>query len=206
MSIIASERDRNMENKLIGSWSLKPDTVDNWAYWEKAFSNEECDEIIKYCKKRKLSDGLVNNPHSMDEKYRHSKILFFGPGEMDWVFRKLTDICLNLNDRFFGFDLWGFGEGLQFTEYNAPGGKYNYHLDRCFDKPVRKLSLVVQLTDPKKYEEGNLELLLSDEPTKINREKGYLVLFPSYILHRVTPIKKGTRHSLVGWITGKPFR
>lgn len=195
-----------MENMSIGSWPFGLDNVDNWAYWEKAFSDEECDEIIKYCKKRKLSHGLINNSNLFDEKYRNSKIVFIGPNEMEWVFRKLTDICVNLNDRFFGFDIWGFGEGLQFTEYKSPDGKYNSHIDKCLGKPVRKLSVIVQLTESKKYKGGELELLNSDDPIKISKERGYLTIFPSYTLHRVTPLEKGTRHSLVGWITGKPFK
>lgn len=192
----------------ISSWSFNVDNVNHWAYWEKSFSDEECDEIIRECKKLKLSEGLIRNEinNEIKSEYRNSKIVFVGSKDLEWAYRKLTDICVNLNERFFDFDLWGFSEGLQFTEYKAPSGKYDSHIDKILNGPIRKLSVVVQLTDPKKYKGCDLELLTSDNPISISRERGYLVLFPSYTLHRVTPIEKGTRHSLVGWITGKPFK
>jgi PKHD-type hydroxylase len=113
---------------------------------------------------------------------------------------------MSLNDRFFGFDLWGFSEGLQFTEYKSSGSKYDDHIDRSCNGVIRKLSVVIQLTDPKKYKGCDLELITSMTPNKMSRERGHLVIFPSYILHRVTPLERGTRHSLVGWVTGKPFK
>jgi PKHD-type hydroxylase len=66
--------------------------------------------------------------------------------------------------------------------------------------------MVVQLTDPDEYEGGELELCLGGEPFVVPREQGTLITFPSYVLHRVKPTTKGTRHSLVGWVTGRPFR
>jgi PKHD-type hydroxylase len=104
------------------------------------------------------------------------------------------------------FDIFGFQEGLQFTEYNAPSGHYGKHVDNIFNGQIRKLSVSVQLTDPTKYEGGNIELYLANEPAIMTKKQGSLILFPSSVLHAVTPVTKGTRHSLVGWITGKPFK
>jgi len=69
----------------------------------------------------------------------------------------------------------------------------------------RKLSLVLQLSDPKDYEGGELILHLSEEPTVVPKKQGYVTIFPSFVLHEVTPVTSGTRHSLVSWISGKPF-
>ena len=66
--------------------------------------------------------------------------------------------------------------------------------------------MVVQLTDPEEYEGGELELCLGGEPFVVPKEQGTLITFPSYNLHRVRPTIEGTRHSLVGWVTGRPFR
>jgi hypothetical protein len=52
---------------------------------------------------------------------------------MEWVFRRVTDIILNLNERFFGFDIFGLNEGFQFTNYKAPSDKYGKHVDRALD-------------------------------------------------------------------------
>lgn len=190
----------------INSWAFEKDNVNNWAYWDKAFTEDECEQIIKHCKQHKLNAAKINKENNLDLSYRDSNISFVGPENIEWVYDRLIGICENLNQRFFNFDLWGMAEGLQFTEYRAPKGKYNSHIDKIFDGRIRKLSMVVQLTDPKKYKGCDLELLTSDDPIKISRERGYLVLFPSYVLHRVAPIEKGTRHSLVSWITGKPFK
>jgi PKHD-type hydroxylase len=75
-----------------------------------------------------------------------------------------------------------------------------------FNGTVRKLSFVIQLSDPKDYKGGELQIHLSDTPEVMKKEQGTLIAFPSYILHEVTPITKGKRYSLVGWITGKPFK
>jgi PKHD-type hydroxylase len=71
---------------------------------------------------------------------------------------------------------------------------------------IRKLSLSIQLTDPKEYEGGELILYEDDKGTEMKKEQGTLVLFPSYILHEVKPVTKGERNSLVAWVTGKQFK
>jgi PKHD-type hydroxylase len=65
---------------------------------------------------------------------------------------------------------------------------------------------VLQLSDPDEYEGGNLEILSSREPTVIEKKKGLVSVFPSYILHRVTPVTSGVRKTLVVWTTGPKFR
>lgn len=191
------------------SWAFKPDPVRSWAYWNNAFSSEECDKIVHFCSGKQLKEATVTHLEGTNilSSYRDSSVVFFPPCEdTAWVYQRLTDIVTNLNERFFDFDLWGFSEGLQFTRYSSPGGKYDDHIDCIQGGPVRKLSVVVQLTDETTYDGGNFEIFDSKTPTQLRRDKGTLLLFPSYSLHRVTPVTSGVRHSLVGWITGKPFR
>jgi PKHD-type hydroxylase len=127
---------------------------------------------------------------------------------MDWVFRRVTDIVLNLNEKFFKFDLFGLNEGFQFTNYEAPSGKYGKHVDRGTNILVRKLSISIQLTDPEEYEGGELKLYDGgeEEGTLMYKTQGTLIMFPSYVLHEVMPVTKGTRNSLVTWVTGKQFK
>jgi PKHD-type hydroxylase len=75
-----------------------------------------------------------------------------------------------------------------------------------YNGTVRKLSFVLQLSDPKDYKGGELQIHLGEEPTVMKKEQGALFAFPSPTLHEVTAITKGRRYSLVGWITGKPFK
>jgi len=125
---------------------------------------------------------------------------------MYWAFRRVTDTILNLNERFFGFDIFGLNEGFQFTNYKAPSDKYGKHVDRIFNFTVRKLSVSIQLTDPKEYEGGELYLYEGDEGILMDKKQGTLIMFPSFVLHEVTPVTKGERNSLVTWVTGNQFK
>ena len=185
------------------SWNFYLDKVNSYAYWEKAFTKEECNKIIKIAKDKGLIKGTTNNKSDA----RSSQISWlYSSDDLNWVFRRITDIVLNLNDRFFQFDLHGLNEGLQFTNYKAPSDKYDKHIDRSLDFTIRKLSLSIQLTNPKEYKGGELFLYEDEKGTEMKKEQGTLILFPSYILHEVKPIIKGERNSLVSWVTGKQFK
>ena len=79
------------------------------------------------------------------------------------------------------------------------------HIDKLYKGTIRKLSITIQLSSPQDYEGGDL-ILHNGEPEKMQKELGKLIVFPSYTLHEVTPVTKGTRYSLVAWVAGKPFR
>jgi len=185
------------------SWNFYLDKVYTYAYWDNLFTKKECEKIIKVAKKK----GFIEATTIDKTKVRSSNITWlYASDDLQWVFQRVTDTVLNLNDRFFKFDLFGLNEGFQFTNYKAPSGKYGKHIDRCIDIPVRKLSLSIQLTDPKEYEGGDLCLYQEEKGDVMKKEQGTLILFPSYILHEVKPITKGERNSLVSWVTGKQFK
>jgi PKHD-type hydroxylase len=114
-----------------------------------------------------------------------------------------------LNSKYYGFDLTGFEDALQYTVYNESDTKehYTWHVDNLGQgRPgCRKLSIVIQLSDPQEYEGGELQLHYQSYHIA-RKDKGLLYIFPSYVLHRVTPVTGGTRRSLVGWICGPDFR
>jgi PKHD-type hydroxylase len=187
------------------AWSFELDHVHPWAYWEQAFTPEECQSIIElgnsYIQRQATTMG--NNT----DKVRKSEVSWLNPSaETEWIYRRVTDIVMSLNERFFKFDLFGALEGFQFTKYTAPGGKYGRHIDSSSGNLVRKLSVTLQLSDPKDYTGGDLCLYLGEKPEVMRKEQGFVALFPSYTLHEVKPVTKGTRYSLVVWITGKPFK
>jgi len=185
------------------SWNLYLDQVYSYAFWDNAFSKAECDTIIGVAK----SKGFIGGETTGKSNARSSKISWLYPSDnLEWVFERITDIVLNLNKRYFNFDIFGLNEGLQFTNYKAPSDKYQKHVDRNFNIPVRKLSLSIQLTDPKEYKGGELYIYEDRKGTLMKKEQGTLVLFPSYTLHEVKPITKGERNSLVSWVTGKQFK
>ena len=188
------------------SWNFELDPIDIYAYWNNAFSKEECQTIVNIAKNKGLIRGTTFN----DEKskgVRDSKISWLYPTDgIDWVFQRCTYIITELNNKYFKFDLHGFNEGFQFTNYTAPSNKYGKHIDRGINMIIRKLSVSIQLTDPSKYKVGELYLYGGDEGILMSKEQGTLIVFPSYTLHEVTPVTKGERNSLVSWITGKPFK
>jgi len=190
------------------AWSFELDPVNNYAYWNNAFSKIECEQIINLAKDKGLIKGTTFNDEK-SEGLRDSKIVWlYSCDSLDWAFRRVTDIVLDLNNRFFKFDLFGLNEGFQFTNYEAPSGKYGKHVDRAMNIPVRKLSISIQLTNPEEYEGGELKLYDGNDEEGITMDKtqGTLILFPSYVLHEVMPVTKGERNSLVTWVTGKQFK
>lgn len=188
------------------SWPFYIDHVENFACYTDAFSISETEKIIEYAKEYRLIKAMTSG-NNEQTNVRNNQMVFIGPEGIEWAYQRITEIVHELNSRFFRFDIFGFIEGLQFTEYNAPGQFYKDHIDKLNRGKVRKLSVVIQLTDEKSYDGGDLELILGtcDDVIKMDRKRGNLIVFPSYVLHRVTSITKGQRHSLVGWVTGKPF-
>ena len=70
----------------------------------------------------------------------------------------------------------------------------------------RKLSLVLQLTDPSRYEGGNLQTMTNQDVFTVRKQRGLVTVFPSFTLHQVTPVTQGSRQSLVAWISGPPYK
>jgi PKHD-type hydroxylase len=186
-------------------WPFNVDDVENWAWADGIFTKEECEKIITIGT-RNLEDALVNAENSLDHEIRKSKVSWISAGvETNWIFQRLTDTITSINAQYFKFDLWGMAEGLQFTKYEAPGGKYNPHIDSMYKGRIRKLSITVQLSDPEDYEGGEL-IINNGGELVMDKKQGRAILFPSYMMHGVKPVTKGTRYSLVVWITGPQFK
>lgn len=188
-----------------GSWPLKLDHVENWAWRSDVFTPEELDTILEIGKRTELHKGSTNGVQS--DKNRNSFVQFLFPNEITgWVFERLAGAITEVNELFFRFDLNGMEQGLQFTRYTAPGEHYSWHIDKGFMVPARKLSLSLQLNDPSEYSGGELQLKLGRQNHTMTKERGMVTFFPSYTLHRVRPVTKGTRYSLVAWVSGPPFK
>src|SRR5271155_3151463 len=113
----------------------------------------------------------------------------------------------------FGVDL-SFLPALQFTEYLADeSGYYDWHIDTfLYADPVpkathRKLSLIMQLSNPHDYDGGDIELKAYPPPDKLEiRRRGMMLIFPSLLYHRVMPVTRGKRYSIVAWYEGPQWR
>ena len=195
---------------MTAAWPFDIDRTEDLAYWQGAFTPDECQQIIDLGNAKTLEAGLIrgdNTTPTRDHVTRDSSIAWLEPNaDTQWIYRRVTDIIMDLNARYFGYDLWGLAEQLQFTRYDAPGGHYGRHVDRIQGGPIRKLSMTLQLSDPTDYDGGELAIYLGEEPNLMPRARGHMTVFPSHALHEVMPVTRGTRHSLVAWVTGKPFR
>jgi len=129
-----------------------------------------------------------------------------------WLFKKIISSIIDVNSKNFDLQL-KFLEDLQFSEYTEEKrGFYSKHRDCGLKKSmdnyvdIRKLSFTIQLTDENEYEGGELIFYLDEEEKKAPKSKGTIVFFESDLLHEVTPVTKGIRHSLVSWVQGPNLR
>ena len=127
--------------------------------------------------------------------------------EIAAFYDKMSAVVQHLNQNFYKFDITGL-ENFQYTVYHADQrGHYDWHIDFGAKNPrPRKISISLQLSDGDAYEGCDLQFQPGNKIGTAPRKRGTLVAFPSFFLHRVTPITAGTRKSLVCWVAGPAFR
>jgi PKHD-type hydroxylase len=176
-------------------------------FWHSAWSNEDIEKIIEYCETLPKQDAQISA--GTDSTIRRGQVAWVPVDETSrWFMSRIGEHAMQLNRDYFGFDLWGF-ESAQYTVYTdeGKGSMYDWHIDTMGkgNTGQRKLSLVLQLSDPQDYEGGEL-WLHGNSKVIAEKQKGLLYAFPSYTLHRVTPVTSGLRRTLVLWILGPQFR
>ena len=124
--------------------------------------------------------------------------------------KNLTMACEMANTLFFNFDTSNQLSNIRMLRYEDTG-KYDWHLDIGNEETsVRKITAIVQLSNESDYEGGNFEFSMTDETGKDtavgSRKKGSLILFPSYLGHRVSPLTSGVRYSILTWMLGNAFK
>ena len=173
------------------------------------FTPEQCQLIINAGRSEPVQAGQVGGGDKgvVDTKTRTSHISWIPFNKMPEMYSTLEQIVNKTNNNHFGFEGIQITEQAQYTEYPA-GGFYDWHIDSDIvgmnEPPVRKISMTCLLSHESEFEGGGLELM-SDG--KIARPKqGQAIFFASYIRHRVIPITKGIRKSLVMWFGGPSFK
>ena len=201
-------------------------------YFQSAVPSRICDEIVKYSKSiqdQMAVTGGFSDPKKLNQKQikdlkkkRDSDIVWLNER---WIYKEIQPYVHQANASAGWNFQWDHSESMQFTQYKK-GQYYDWHCDG-WDKPyqkqasdpsngkVRKLSVTLTLSDPKEYKGGELEFdfrnLDPDKKPNIRKckeilPKGSLVVFPGFVCHRVCQVKKGTRHSIVMWNLGWPFK
>ncbi len=197
---------------MTATWQLQTHQVNAYCYYNGVFDSEQLDDIVEMGDKLLLEGAKVggdfSNAGGENGSIRKTTIGWVPTTEENaWLYRKLTDIITQANAQWFGFDL-NHIESLQYSIYNE-GDFYDAHVDHHFQgagQYPRKLSFTMQLTDPSEYEGGDVMLITSHDPFPISKDRGVITFFPSYTLHEVKPITKGTRKALVGWIHGPRWK
>jgi PKHD-type hydroxylase len=154
-----------------------------------------------------LAEGTLSSGR-IDANLRRSRVVFLGQEQKyAWLYERLWTAVQVCNTQCFDVDVTSVETNVQVARYDsAESGFYDWHFDFGPAKPLRKLSISVQLSNSEDYDGGDLELLYGNVPTKLDRTRGAFIIFPSFMLHRVTPVTRGTRWSLVAWILGTRWR
>lgn len=177
------------------------------------FSLEELEIIEINCGASLLQKAQVNNG-MLKEDFRKSNVSYiYADDQTKWVFDKLQKAVETINKNTYRFDLTGF-EYFQYTEYDGAGSKYDWHMDMKFDATLdknnlaRKLSFSLVLSDNSEYQGGEFEIFTKnlDEGVRIEQKRNRLIAFPSFVYHRVAPILKGKRRTIVFWVLGPKFK
>lgn len=183
------------------------DFVD-YMWYNGLFNPDEVENIRSLWKPELASDAKVNSGEKdlAKDKLRQSEIMFIKPMGNEWIYDRLSTACIQANTGRYKFDITGFQTELQLASYGARNF-FDWHMDfGTGDLSNRKLSITVQLSEPDEYEGGELQFMINQDIFTATKEKGTAIIFPSFALHRVTPITKGCRKSIVGWISGPPYK
>lgn len=186
-----------------------------WQMWSGLLPAETCDEIIECAKKipdQQAVVGIDSGELALNKNIRRSNIRWVLHENEDFkeIFSFIERKFHEANANAFGADIT-FLPSLQFTEYDSKVvGHYDWHEDVFWESNYildRKLSMVIQLTDPNNYQGGELELQVHQPPMQQDlKRRGTIIVFPSFVKHRVTPVTAGLRNSLVAWMEGPSWR
>jgi PKHD-type hydroxylase len=176
------------------------------------FTPKQCQMIINAGRSEPKVNAQVGNERGIkggviDTKTRTSHISWIPFKKMPEMYKDIEEIMKQTNGNHFGFDGMTLTEYAQYTEY-PEGGFYDWHVDNDVnfkhEPPVRKISMTCLLSHESEFEGGDLELIKEGKIAKL--KQGQIIFFASFIRHRVAPVIKGVRKSLVMWFGGTPFK
>ena len=209
--------------------------ANHYWFFKSAIPPRICDEIIRYGSEQQEQIALTGKQGSVDStdlcekdieqlhKKRKSNIVWMNDR---WIYKEIQPY-INMANKSAGWNFeWNWSESCQFTKYEGSKKQhYDWHCDSSelpYNKPddpnthgkVRKLSATISLVDNEEYEGGDFEFYFRNNDDGSNiphvckeiKTKGSMVVFPSFVWHRVKPVTAGTRYSLVIWNLGWPFR
>lgn len=187
-----------------------------WCYFKSYFTPEQCDSIVRVALSRPAEDAKIgtNDGIRPDTEFRRSNIRFFNKGdtELDYLFDELWKLAIWANKDWFDVHISKL-DYFQIAEYDGTkAGEYKTHHDIFYmnGDPYyhRKLSCVIQLSDPSLYEGGDLtfdQVNHYPNPEELKMQ-GTVIFFPSFVRHAALPVTAGMRYSLAAWFDGPKWR
>lgn len=184
--------------------------------YPEAVPTQFIDYVNELAEKLQPVDAFIGKDvlnRKIDSEYRKSEVrwMLIEMQEHFTIKDTILYYAKQANRNYFGFDI-DYVQDIQHTTYKADeqgNGKYDWHIDTFWNGPTafdRKVSLTIQLSDSSDYEGGDFEIEGHYPDTNMLRQKGTVIVFPSFLRHRVTPITRGIRKSLVSWVEGPKFR
>tara|TARA_Y100001951_G_scaffold2705_1_gene1844 strand:- start:82 stop:639 length:558 start_codon:yes stop_codon:yes gene_type:complete len=184
----------------------------NFYKWETPIDKDECEALISEYKDRDFTTAMIGagnmNQSEIDSSTRKTDIIWIDSKKL--INRAIWSFILEANDNYFNYYINGF-EQVQFGRYGIDD-YYGWHRDNTNFDPkaecVRKLSLTVQLSDPDSYEGGEFQFFDGEKEAFAPeiKKQGSVIVFDCNNWHRVTPVKKGVRYSIVMWAVGANFK
>ena len=190
-------------------------TEPKWKSWivettTPLFTPRQCQMVIDAGRKQrpqKAQVGMNKSEGGVDTKKRVTTISWIPFKEMQPMYSQINEFIQKANRNHFGFEDIQITEQAQFTEY-PEGGFYDWHMDTDVnmqhEPPVRKISMTLLLSPENQFEGGDLELMAPGKRAKL--KQGHAIIFASFLNHRVAPVTRGVRQSLVMWFGGEPFK
>jgi PKHD-type hydroxylase len=186
-----------------------------WCYFKEYFTPEQCAKILEDGLKLPAQESKLGADGTTEvNEYRKSKVRFIQRNDptFEWLFDAMWKMAIQANDEWFNFHITRI-DYIQLAEYDESYlGEYKRHHDVFWlnNDPHyhRKITSVIQLTDPSTYEGGNLIICPPVQQPDANelRTQGTTIFFPSFLEHEATPVTKGTRYSLACWFDGPKWR
>lgn len=178
---------------------------DAYYFWSAAVDPDLCEKVISdYCKSLEMGLVLAGASGLEDNSYRRSEVAFVTDDDLNEFMLKYAN---HANNESFGFDLTDASVRAQFTNYKSTyKGFYDWHMDVAIppleENRDRKLTIVIFLSDPESY--GGGEFCLGTD--RMKPKQGSIIVFPSFLDHKVAEVTSGVRNTMVGWISGPSWK
>lgn len=175
----------------------------NWMTCAERLDDAECDRVIEACRTFELVPPHTVGEDKLPGHRRSDTRMVMLTEETAELFDLLCDVAEQSTEDAYALELSGITRAPQYVEYRPGWGEFGWHNDYSHGIPnaPRKLTVILQLSSPDEYEGGRLQVM-GNEIEDMPDARGSIIVFPSILMHRVTPVTTGLRRALVSWIAG----